>query len=154
RLRLRELPGYHAGSRPPRVCPDDAHDHACSNTGGGRMAHAERHGGVRAAAPIARGDTRLSGGGAMMRGAAQLVATVGLMTSASAQVNWETHIGFAQSTNGPLLAGNTLTVTATGVYTFIVRVGIFSVTGLGTGQANHGLAEWTATASAGGMYPG
>jgi hypothetical protein len=78
----------------------------------------------------------------------------GLSGPAGAQVDWNTQIGFAQTTGGPPLAGNSLTITATGTFTFIVRVGIFNVTGLNTNQANYGLNNWTATATATGLQAG
>jgi len=80
-----------------------------------------------------------------------LVGAAGLAASASAQVNWTTNLGFAQTTAGPVLAGNSLNLTATGTYTFIVRVGIFNVTGLSSGQANFGLNNWTGAATTTGL---
>lgn len=86
--------------------------------------------------------------------ATSLLATVGLAGAASAQINWTTQMQFAQSFTDPSLPGNTLGVTATGVYTFCVRAGIFNLTGAGPGQANHGLNNWTATATATGLQAG
>jgi hypothetical protein len=83
-----------------------------------------------------------------------LVGAAGLAASASAQVNWETQMGFATTTGGATLPGNTFDLTGNGTFTFIVRVGIFNVTGLNTNQANFGLNNWTATATATGLQAG
>lgn len=83
-----------------------------------------------------------------------VAGVAGLAVSAGAQVNWETRIGFAQSATGPLLQGNSLTLTATGTYTFYVRVGMFNMTGFGSGESNQGLFDWTATANATGLGAG
>lgn len=82
-----------------------------------------------------------------------ILGVAGLSATASAQVNWETRIGFAPSLTAPLLAGNQFQLTATGVYTFVVRAGIFNLTGLGPLESNQGLFDWTATASATGLNP-
>lgn len=83
-----------------------------------------------------------------------LVGVAGLAASSSAQVAWTTQMAFAQTTGGVALPSNTLNLTASGTYTFIVRVGIFNVTGLGTGQSNQGLNNWTATATTTGLNAG
>lgn len=83
-----------------------------------------------------------------------MVGVAGLAVSAGAQVNWETRIGFARTTSGALLTDNRLGLTATGTYTFIVRVGIFNLTGLGPLESNQGLSDWTARADATGLNAG
>src|SRR5262249_46784289 len=92
------------------------------------------------------------------RGAAlMLPALAGLAftaPAASAQVDWTTQVRFAQTIAGPTIPGNTFQGTATGTYTFIVRVGIFDLTGLSPGQANHGLARWTPTITVTGLESG
>lgn len=66
-----------------------------------------------------------------------------------------------QKQNGPvgspangLLVGAQLSTSVTGTYTFTVQVGIFNFAGGGTGDANHGLFNWTSTANAAGLGGG
>lgn len=83
---------------------------------------------------------------------AAALGSVGLATSiAVAEATWTTQVRFAQTPSGPALEGNTLSVSATGVYTFVVQMGIFSLSGLEPGQANHGLAQWSGAATATGL---
>lgn len=88
------------------------------------------------------------------RTAAAFAVSAGLAGAAWAQLSWDTHIAFAMTTGGPALPNNTLTLTATGTYTFIVRVGIFNLTSPGPGESNQGLATWTASALCAGFQPG
>lgn len=87
------------------------------------------------------------------RFAASILAAAGLAGVARAQAFWTTQMAFAQTTDGPAIAGGTFNLTATGVYTFIVRVGVFDYCPIPC-QLLQGLNNWTATVGATGLAPG
>lgn len=80
-----------------------------------------------------------------------IVGAAGLAASANAAVSWTTQTQFRQGTAGAVIPGNVFNLTANGTYTFTVMVGIFNFSSSNPSDANYGLYDWTANATATGL---
>lgn len=94
--------------------------------------------------------------GATLRRSLVLASAVaGVGAEVRGDPTWETRIRFRLASTSIALPQNTLNLSGTGTYTFVMQVGIFNLQGAAPGDANHGLFGWSGRASAtGSSLPG